>query len=361
MGESAGRSNSEPLLTGGLIRLVRIDTLTHSFPWQISPIYLYTAIVVFLDFGVINTYNHVFTARTHAVISNPYSMAIPLVTITAAIGIQYMASQYQDALQQMRLKERVEGTRDISSTEFTLPLRPRLGLYVAILAGYYSYILAIIGLPTYLDILGPVALVTLGVIVYPLGYLPIAVEFLSLFVSVHFVLPKRVAAVRPKPSFLDPRNLGGFYPLGELFKRSYYIYVVCLLLYLCYIYGPVIAPFGIESVPRVGSIEAAYFTGLWVFGLAAIGHSVLTIHRIMRREKQAYLQQLEKQLYETVENPFDISSTNLYENTDIQNLQHQLNEVRAMSEYPTTTATSTQIVVSVLVPQATQLGIQLLI
>jgi hypothetical protein len=361
MGATGENIEKEKLLTQAFIDRLGFDSLSTVFPGNVPPLYLYAATFVFLDFGIVNTYFHIFTQRAHGFIQNPFSLAIPASVIIAAVGIQYMAFNYQQALKQMSLAERIEDAEQPTYTGFTVSLRTRTAVYLSILAIYYVYIFLIIGLPAYLETFGVISTFAFAGVIYPLGYIPIAVEFTVLFASIHFVLPRQIAKTRPSLAFLDPRNLGGFYPIGKLLKRTYYIYTAGLLFFLCYIYGPTMTGLGTAGISRVGTPEAAFFTLLWVFGLTAVGTSMFTIHRLMVREKESHLSQLEQQLYDIVDNPYDISSTELHDNPEIEQIQQRIEQVQAMREYPTTTSTSTQLLVSILLPEILNLLLQFIL
>jgi len=127
------------LLTYTLADRFGFDNLFTGLSLNIPPLYLYAATFVFLDFGVINTYFHVFLGRTHGFIQNPFSLAIPAAVLIAAIGTRYMTVNYRRALDQMSLWERSDRAAQTDYTDFTISLRTRIALYVAILGIYYVY------------------------------------------------------------------------------------------------------------------------------------------------------------------------------------------------------------------------------
>lgn len=358
MGATDEEIANKQLLTHVFVDRFGFDSLSTKFPLQISALYLYAATFVLLDFGLINTYFHVFTERSHGFIQNPFSLAIPTAVLLAAVGIRYMTVNYRRALDQTSLWERSDRAVRTKYSEFTVSLRTRTALYIAVLGVYYVYIFGIIGISSYIETFGVVSTVAFAGVIYPLGYVPIAVDFLIQFISVQFVLPKRISTTRPTPAFLDPRDLGGFYPIGEVLKRTYYIYTAGLLLALCYIYGPTITGLGTAAVSRVGTPEAGFFTVLWAFGLVAVGNSMFRIHRLMLSEKKSHLSQLEQQLYDVVGDPYDISSAELHDNPEVEQIQRRIEQVWAMREYPTSTNTSIQLLASILAPEIINLLLQ---
>jgi len=259
MGVTDEEEDNNQLLTYIFVDRFGFDSLSTKL-FDIPALYLYAATFILLDFGLINTYFHVFTGRSHGFIQRPFSLAIPAAVLIAAAGIRYMTVNYRRALDQMSLWERSNHASHTKYTEFTISLHARMALYIIILGIYYIYIFGIIGISSYIETFGIFSTVAFAGVIYPLGYVPIAVDFVTQFTSVQFVLPKQIAKIHPTTAFLDPRNLGGYHPLGELLKRTYYIYTTGLLLALCYIYGPLITNFGGAAVSRVGAPEAGFFT-----------------------------------------------------------------------------------------------------
>jgi hypothetical protein len=329
----------------------------NELPGRIPPIYWYAGTFVFLDFGLINTYFHLFMQRPHGFLQNPFSLTIPVAVIIAAAGTRHMTINYQQALDQMNLWKRSNEITRKDYHKFTIPLPIRVAFYILVLAAYYGYIFGVIGLSSYVDAFGVVPFAVFVVIIYPLGYIPIIVDFVMQFVSTQFVLPRQISKHSPTLAFLDPRNLGGFYPIGKLLKETYYIYTVGLILSLVYIYGPTATGIGTAAVTRVGIVEAAVFTVLWGFGLVAVANSMFTIHRLMADGKESHLTELEKQLYNTISSPYDISSADLHDNPEVEQIQRRIEQVRAMKEYPTNPNTSAQLIISILTPELINLAL----
>lgn len=222
MGATDEEGDDKQLLTHIFVDRFGFDSLSTRH-FNIPALYLYAAAFVLLDFGLINTYFHVFTGRTHGFIQNPFSLAIPAAVLIATAGIRYMTVNYRRALDQMSLWERSNRAPHTKYTGFTISLHTRTALYITILGIYYIYIFGIIGISSYIETFGVVSTVAFAGVIYPLGYVPIAVDFVTQFTSVQFVLPKQIAKIRPTPAFLDPRDFGGYHPLGELLKRTYYM------------------------------------------------------------------------------------------------------------------------------------------
>ena len=105
----------------------------------------------------------------------------------------------------------------------------------------YGHVVFVVGLDALVRVRGVVWTVITTFVISPF-YIAVVVEAVLLYLSVHILLPRRLANSDLDVHFLDPRQMGGFRPLGNLLKRSYYLYTAGLLLYLAWIYGPVVVP-----------------------------------------------------------------------------------------------------------------------
>ncbi|TKX52772.1 hypothetical protein EXE42_15450, partial [Halorubrum sp. SP3] len=106
--------------------------------------------------------------------------------------------------------------------------------------------------------------------------------------------------------FYDPRNMGGFAAVGHLLKRSYYIYTAGLLLFFLLVYGPVLLSVD-GYVP--GLFELVFFSAAWFVGLLSIAYSMYTIHQLMSAQKERRIRELEAELHQAIENPYDINNS----------------------------------------------------
>jgi len=106
-------------------------------------------------------------------------------------------------------------------------------VYLAVLAVYYAFVVFVLGISQLIDISGPGLVLYAQAVSFPLIVVPVLVELGVAHLAVHLVLPNRIARADPGLFFYDPRNLGGFEPIGQLLKRSYYIFTAVLLLGSC--------------------------------------------------------------------------------------------------------------------------------
>ena len=341
-----------PTLLEHLSNSTRVDRLSELVPISVAqPAYVYVSLFIFLDVGVINTYAHL-TGGTHGMVRSPFMIAFYLGILVAVVGTKYMHSGHVDAMEVLIDR----GICDVEHVDdYTLSLRTKVLLYVIGLVGFFSYQTFVIGIDNVLHNQGLPG-VAFTLVLLPGCYLPVAIDFVSEYATLHIFIPRWLREQDVGLFFFDPQNMGGFRPLGTLLKNSYYFYTGGLLLYLAFYYGSVVTPLPGERPP--GVTEAAMFTGLWLFGLATISYSMYKIHRIMKSEREAQLRAIEEEIHDLIDNPHDISEAEIVDQERLDALEYRLGQIQATSEYPTTFTMWTQIGISVLLPQVLQLALQ---
>lgn len=332
----------------------RVDWFVEKLPISVnSTIYIYVLIFILLDGVVLNTYTHL-TGGTHAVIRNPFQIALYLSILLAAVGAKHMHTGHVDAMSV--LVER--GICDAEQADdYALSLRSKLLLYAVGLGGFFCYQVFVIGIDTILQVQG-IAGVVFTLVVLPSCYLPVAIDFISEYITLHILIPRWLDDQDVGLFFFDPQNMGGFQPIGSLLKNSYYFYTGGLLLYLMFYYGLFITPLqgSVANPPSV--TEATMFTVLWLFGLLTISYSMYEIHKIMKEERENQLRKIESEIHDIIDNPHDISSAEITKPDQHDALKYRLEQIQATSEYPTTFTMWTQIGISVLLPQILNFTLQ---
>lgn len=353
----SGRAE-EPLLIEYLARLFGFEALSTRLPADAYPPYLYVGAFVAANFVVGQGVTYARTG-TVGVVENPFGLTLSLGVVLAALGIRYMTDARGAAVESLLARNQIDGAN--AALTGTVSLRTKLTLYVSLTVGYLAYEVAVVGVGTLLSSQGPILAVFYNVLIIPLGFLPVAVEFVLVYAAVHVTFPRQLSRSNLDLFFFDARNLGGFRAVGTLLKRSYYVYTAGLLLYLAFFYGPVVVE-GIRSGDAVqtGVSTAVVFTVLWLVGLLTLAHSVYVTHRIMAAEKDRRLGDLESELETAISDPHDIGSAEIVDQERLESVQFRLDQVRETSEYPTTFTMWVQIGVSVLLPQLLQLSIQAL-
>lgn len=351
--------SSEELLIERLASLFGFGILAEKFPDRnLDPVYLYVGTFIFVNIAFGTAYRYVQTGVI-GFIENPFGLSLSLGVAIATIGIKYMHDAQQTAEEQILAKDQV--LSGFSNYRSTVSLRTKFLLYGLIVCAYFVYEVFVIGISTLLQTQGPVLAVFYNVIILPFCYIAIGVEFVLVYSSVHFLLPRKLAHSDLKLFFLDARDMGGFQPVGELFKKSYYVYTAGLIVYLAFFYGPVVLGGGpTNGAVQTGPVITVLFTVLWLLGIGTLSYSMYQTHKIMASEKEVRLSDIETKLEKVVSDPYESDQPEITDPEKLEAIQFQLEQIRNTSEYPTTFTMWTQIGISVLLPQALQMGLQYL-
>jgi len=348
----------ETLLIESVSQALRIKPLFHRlFGREVYGPYVLVGLAVVLEYGIFDPYNYFVTGKSS--FSDPFSLMIGVGMILAVIGSRHMIDGYADAINRLRIEDR--GVDDSHQTIFerTFPHKSKLAFYVGGLTLYYINLFFNLGLSTEFAIEGVVVGVGQEFILFPLVYLPLIIDFLVTFLAIHFLLPRRIAKVELQLFFYDPKNMGGFGPVGELFKRSYYAYTAGLLVYFLLIYGAVLLSTVVESsYPEPGLGVAIFFTLAWLLGFISIANSMYRVHAIMASEKEERIRRLEERIHTAIDDPFDIENAEIVDQETFEDSRERLEQIRQTREYPTTFTMWSQIIISVLLPQALNMAVQ---
>jgi len=344
----------EPLLVERLAELFGFEFLSAKLPGpDIYPPYLFVAAFLFVDHGIVNVIIH-FTGGTHVLVDFPNIIAGPPAVLLAAFGIQYMSREYATALTDVQVHDRVDED-DLPTFERIVPWRTKkivFGLGVVVL---YANILFNVGLSNLVRPGGgPIQFVN-WLFIFEFVYLPFVVEFGLIYYGIHFLVPKRIEQADIGLFFYDPLDMGGFAAVGQLLKRSYYLYTAGLLLFFVVVYGAVIFSFGWTPA---GLFEAVFFTLAWLVGVLSIGYSMYTMHQLMSREKRERIRELNAEMRTVIENPYDINDSEVTDEDELDDIRRRLEQVRGTRVYPATFTMWSQIAISVILPQALQLALQ---
>lgn len=277
--------------------------------------------------------------------------------VLGLVGARYMRDGYADAIDRLRLEER---PADHDPEPFSRIISRRLQLVIyalALLATFYNTLFAV-GLDLLVAEAGFWPIVARTFIAAPIAYIPIIIDVGTMFLGVHFLLPRRLQRADLDMFFYDPRNMGGFAPIGQLLKRSYYVYTGGLLAYFAFIYIPIIFSGVIDSGYESNTLMAVFFTLAWLAGVVSIAYSMWTVHRLMADKKERRLRELEDDLTDVIDNPYRIRESTVTDPQAFDDITRQLDYVRSMKEYPTTFTMWSQILISVLLPQALNMAVQ---
>jgi hypothetical protein len=258
-----------------------------------------------------------------------------------------MFRRYEEALATIPVQERVDSS-EIDQFQRIFSWRVKVIIYVSAVVVLYANTLLNVGVPDRVTAIN-------FLFTWEFVFLPIIVEFALTYYGIHFLLPRQIKNTEFNLFFYDPRNMGGFAALGQLLKRSYYIYTGGLVLFFFLVYGPVLLSVnGYEP----GVFELVFFSTAWVVGLLSIGYSMYTMHQIMSAEKEQRIRELEEDLHEALENPYDIKNSEITDREQFDDARKRLEQVRSTRVYPATFTMWSQIAISVLLPQLLQMTVQ---
>lgn len=348
----------ETLLIDYIARKFGFQRLTGRLSIDVPPAYLFVVSVLLVQYGVVDSYNY-FIADKASLATDPLSILVPIGFVVAVVGIHWMRDSYAEAIASLRVSEQKTDAEITSLFEEIVPFRVKLYGWAIGLVLIYINLFVLLGASTVIEIEGVVQTVFSNLLVVPFITVPLITEFALLYVGIHVIVPRRIAKADLDLFFYDPRKMGGFAKIGQLLKRSYYLYTVGLLLYFFLIYGPIIFDeILFTPYPEPSVAIAAMFSLLWLVGVISIGYSMYRVHVIMAAKKKQRIEEIETEIRGLLDDPYDIHSSNLADHEELEEIQHRLEQVRSTREYPSTFAMWTQIGISVLLPQALNLVVQ---
>ncbi|WP_152420953.1 hypothetical protein [Halorubrum coriense] len=314
---------------------------------DIYPPYLFVGAFSVLDLAVLQVYVHL-TGGTHILLETPNTAAGYVAVFLGVVGVQYMSRGYENALAALRAQDRIDRT-EIDQFRRIFSWRTKVIVYICAVVVLYANTVFNVGVPNRVTAIN-------FLFTWEFVFLPVIVEFAFTYYGIHFLLPRRIKTTDFNLFFYDPRNMGGFAAVGQLLKRSYYIYTAGLLLFFLLVYGPVLLSVD-GYVP--GLFELAFFSTAWLVGLLSIGYSMYTIHQLMSDKKERRIREIETEIHQAIENPYDINNSNVVNPDKLDDARRRLKQVRNTRVYPATFTMWSQIAISVLLPQLLQLTVQL--
>lgn len=336
--------------------------LSEALPGRsIYPPYLLVVIGLFIEYGVFDVYNF-FVSGKSSFLAQPNTIAIPAMTVLGVIGLRYIHDSYASAMINLGVDDGHIGIDESIRREFEglVSLRVRIAGYLATLVASYAFAVFVLGIPQLIEISGIGLVLYAQLITFPLIIIPVLVELGISYIAIHLIIPRRLAAADFGLFFYDPRNLGGFEPIGELLKRSYYIYTAVLLLWFLQTHIPVILSQFISSpYPAPGPTFQTALSALWIVGIITIAYSMAKIHFIMKSKKEEKIRSLEEELKQAVDDPYDATLSNIEDRDRYEEAQETISHVKNTKTYPTTFAMWSQIFISVLLPQALNMVVQI--
>lgn len=313
-----------------------------------------------IEYIILDMYNY-FVAGKASFITTPNSLALPAITLIGFIGLRHIREEYAHAMIDIGIEDdrtKIDNEKKENFERLT-SFRLRVTIYILALISYYVFIGLVIGFADLYNISGLVAIYA-NTVTYPLIIIPILTDLLISYVAVHVLVPRRLKKANMGLFFYDPRNLGGFEPIGELLKQSYYIYTAILLLWFLQSHLPVLLSGIIESpYPAPDPIFQIALTGLWFVGVISIAYSMFHMHSLMKSKKRERIKSIEDDIKNMVKNPYDVNPENIDDMERYEKAQLNLEQVNQTNTYPTTFTMWSQIFLSVILPQALNMVVQL--
>lgn len=85
---------------------------------------------------------------------------------------------------------------------------------------------------------------------------------------------------------------------------------------------------------------------------------MLTMHRVMAGRKEQRISELEAEIEDIIQNPYDINNSEVTDEERLDDIYRRRQEIRDTRVYPATFTMWSQIVISVLLPQALNMAAQ---
>lgn len=347
---TTAESNSSRILLNTILYRVGGKKLQNVLPGSPEPITVWAFSFVLFDVVILQTYKEVI-GYTATFLVNPTWLLSPTLVVLAALGTSYLYARYD------RVLDLIDVERRTSNPDQFTRLTPRwlrlslysIGLLYALFNLYNLRITRILETGGIAELLGVA-------VVIPIGYVPVFIEFLTLYIGIMVFLPQKIKGSDFVVHFLDPEGLGGLKPVGELIKLTYYLIVVGLITYLIVTYGPFTFGKLIQTpYPKPGIVVNASFTVVWILAVGLLGYALYQIHSFLKREKQEELARLETQIQDVVESPYKASEWEITDDEEFQDIRERMNYVSATREYPTTFAMWSQILIGLIAPKAVQM------
>jgi len=342
VGSSTGEAATDTdLWLDRFARLFGFGWLAERVPGDLPPSYLYAVVTIVLSNALTISYN-LLNGVPLIYRENPYFALQPFLLFAAVYGARSLHREYDTVMAEMAVEARAD------DPELLLDPVPT----------WLPWALFAVGAPLQLGR----AVLDMGAfgvtdmianfVLFPFVFLPIVVQFFTVYVSIEFLAPWRLARSTVGIHFLDPQGVGGLRPLGELIKKAYYYIVVGLVGYALITYAPFV-----DSTWTVSAAAGVIFTAIWVLTVGTVAFAVFTLHRFMHREKRAEIRRLEARLREYIENPWDVKAYEIPADCreEVEDLRERIDRVNATSEYPATFSIWSQLLLSIALPKALQL------
>jgi hypothetical protein len=285
-------------------------------------------------------------------VDNPLALLLSVMLLGAAEATHALHRRYDRALERSVLANAEDPETFRTLVPDWLPvLVVGPGVLFTVVNG-----LLFITVPVLYEAGGPVRVFRVFV-VQAFGYVPVFGSFLATYLSIQVLLPRRLERHEVDLDYLDPENLGGTRPIGELLKFSYYLLMVGLVIAVVGTYGPYLLPGPLRytELGAPGAEVNAIFTAVWLVSVLVMVYGIYVVHRYMAAEKKRRIHELTDRVRDELDGPWNIESFDMLDPPDeYQQYRRQVERVVSMQEYPATFTMWSQLAVGVVIPKAVQ-------
>lgn len=327
------------------------DWLADRVPLAVSPAMLFVASVVFVDTFALE-FGRYLAGGQMTFIRNPFVLLGEGGggLLIAVYGIRQLHGEYENAKMRLQLDQRLADTSAFETLGSDTVRWVGYAVGAGVLLFQAVFVLGpaeILALDGYVGLLG-------NFVFIPFFYVPVVVDFCVTYFAIQVLLPRNIKHSELGLDFLDPENMGGLRPIGELLKHSYYYFVLLFVSFALFIYAPELFPGLFHSPFDPGLLANIAFTGGWVASAALLAYGIHTLHVFMQREKAEELQRLDRRVKEEVEEPWDIQNFKKPDDGEYEEIRSRMQYVTATREYPATFTIWSQLLISILIPKAIQ-------
>ncbi|MFB6303111.1 MAG: hypothetical protein ABEH78_09665 [Haloferacaceae archaeon] len=277
--------------------------------------YLLFGAVWTVDVPVLSTIRYL-RAGYHPILVNPGVALVPIVLLVALWSVLALRARFEDARTALadctdgrdvaddgspldrlldawdrRVDRWVADTDDPEAWRL-IPTRLRAALFVVALVVHVAWVFGARGNPEMLLAREGVIVgaAKFGVLI-PFFYFPVVVEFVSVVLAVHLLVPSLVRC-GGRVDFEDPLGYGGLRPVGDLVEASATGYFVVLVLYAASVaIGTLTDP----TIPEPGLVPSALITAGTAGGLVLFFGPMFSLHRFMSQQKEDRLEEIRRE------------------------------------------------------------------
>lgn len=249
--------------------------------------FLYLWFFFFIDNGLMKIFDYIRFGHTFWSVS-PISIIASLIGLTFGVwAIVELRNKYYSTIDELKKNDLIK------KNSFMPPIMPWhvkviiyfLGL-IMLLSVIWNHASEIVFYPEHI---GDFTLSYIGIfhfgwlsgivysIIWVAIYLPIIVEFVSIFFGIFLPWIFKSKKVFNKIKFSDPHLFGGLEPIGNLFKLTSSIYFGGLTIYLIQAW---------LGYWKFGPYSISFFLGGWILGFVLFFIPQISIHNFMKSNKR---------------------------------------------------------------------------